>query len=82
MATQALNFQATAAETHCGACGKGIDEDKQFASYCADCEEWMCKSESCQHCGCDRLALKVQRSINRLQPSLLVRVRRWFNHGV
>jgi hypothetical protein len=79
MATS-LTFPVAAAEAHCGGCAKGIDPDKQIASYCADCDEWLCRS--CEHCGCDRLALRVQRSLNRLQPSLFVRVRRLFNHGI
>jgi hypothetical protein len=80
MATSVMNFPATEAEAHCGECGKGLDEDKQIASFCPECEEWMCRS--CEHCACDRLALRVQRSLSRLQPSLSVRVRRWFNRGI
>jgi hypothetical protein len=46
---------------------KGLDIDRQIASFCPECDEWLCRTS--EHCGCDRLALRVQRSLNRLQPS-------------
>jgi hypothetical protein len=79
MSTSVLSFPAVETEVRCGECGKGIDPEMQFAFECAECGAWICKS--CEHCDCDRLALLVQRSLNRLQPSLWMRVRRWFEHG-
>jgi hypothetical protein len=79
-AANVLMFPVAETEAHCGECGKGIDPDRQIALFCPECETWTCKS--CELCDCDRQALLIQRSLNRLNPSLWTRIRRWFNYGV
>jgi hypothetical protein len=75
-----LAFPLPETSIHCGECGKGVDPEHQFASECVECGAWMCKS--CDHCDCDRLALTVQRSLDRMNPSVWTHVRRWFNAGI
>jgi hypothetical protein len=75
-----LAFPAPETSIHCGGCGKGIDPDRQIALECVECGTWTCKS--CEHCDCDRLALTVQRSLDRLYPSVWTRIRRLFNGGI
>jgi hypothetical protein len=77
-----LAFPVQETSVHCGECGKGLDPEHQFASECVECGAWMCKNEACQHCECDRLAVIVKRSLDRLYPSVWNRVRRLFNRGI
>lgn len=76
MCATVLAFPVAEATIHCSECGKGIDPERQIALECADYSTWICKS--CQHCYCDRLALVIQRSLDRLCPSIWTRIRRWF----
>jgi predicted RNA-binding Zn-ribbon protein involved in translation (DUF1610 family) len=81
MSAAILVFPAAETPTHCGGCGKGIDSDHQIAFECPECGTWTCKNEACLS-ECDRLALIVKRSLERLYPSVWTRVRRCSNRGI
>jgi hypothetical protein len=78
MCATVLAFPVAETGIHCSDCGKGIDPDRQIAFECSVCGTWTCKNEACL-CEHDQLALTVQRSLDRLNPSVWTRIQRWFN---
>lgn len=64
-------------EADCATCG--AETHGRFFE-CTECGDKLCGE--CSECTCDRLALIVKRSRDRMNPSVWTRVRRWFNRGV